>query len=120
MTWFKVDDTFHSNRKVMSLMDEPEALGLWVIAGSWCGSNLTNGFVPDYALARLLPDAVKLAQKLVTAGLWTRVRGGHRFHDWDHYQLTAEEILEERAAARERMRRLRARRRGDKQSIADR
>jgi hypothetical protein len=106
MTWFKVDDSFHSHPKVLAA--SPAALGLWVVAGSWSGANLSDGLVPDHVLPRLLPDSAELARELVAAGLWKRVRGGYRFHDWDHFNPKREVIEEERKAARERMRNLRS------------
>lgn len=106
MTWFKVDDSFHSHPKVLAA--PPAALGLWVVAGSWSGSNLSDGFVPDHVLPRLLPDAATLAKQLATAGLWKRVRGGYRFHDWGDFNPQRTVIEEERKAARERMRKLRS------------
>lgn len=89
MTWFKVSDSFHSHPKVMAT--NPAALGLWVVAGAWSSANLTEGFVPDYALTRLIPNSTKLAKELVAAGLWTRARGGYLFHDFLDYNPTAEE-----------------------------
>lgn len=106
MPWFKVDDSFHSHPKVLAA--PPAALGLWVVAGSWSGANLSDGFVPDHVLPRLLPDAATLAQQLVTAGLWKRTRGGYRFHDWGDFNPQRKIIEEERTAARERMRKLRS------------
>lgn len=94
MPWFKVDDSFHSHPKAMAA--GPAALGLWVIAGSWSGANLTDGFVPDYVLPRLAEGARELADTLVTSGLWRRAKGGFRFHDWGVYQPSKEEVLEER------------------------
>jgi hypothetical protein len=94
MTWFKVDDSFHSHPKVLAA--EPAALGLWVVAGAWCSANLTDGFVPDYVLPRLLPDSGRLAGELVTCGLWRRTKGGYRFHDWSTYQPTKEEATAQR------------------------
>lgn len=84
MVWFKVDDKFHSHNKVRKVLaDDPAALALWVVAGSWSSDNLTDGFVPDHQLPWLIPTgADTLAQKLVTAGLWRRVRAGHQFHEW--------------------------------------
>nr|DAN96755.1 MAG TPA: replisome organizer [Caudoviricetes sp.] len=60
--WFKVDDSFSQHRKAMLAGDE--ALGLWVLAESWCARMLTDGFVPDYVAASLAP------RRLVSAGLW--------------------------------------------------
>lgn len=97
MTWFKVDDSFHSHPKVLAT--SPAALGLWVVAGAWSSANLTEGFVPDHALPRLLPGAEPLAGELVANGLWRRERGGHRFHDWIAYNPTRSEAT----AARDKM-----------------
>ncbi|WP_440063828.1 hypothetical protein [Streptosporangium sp. OZ121] len=110
MPWFKVDDAFHSHLKVMQT--KAAALGLWVVAGSWSSANLTEGFIPDAVLPRLMPGAKRLAKDLVECGLWERTDKGFTFHDWDDYNPTAEEVREDREAARERMRKLRARRRG--------
>ncbi|MGW5259635.1 hypothetical protein ACWEQG_01590 [Microbispora sp. NPDC004025] len=96
MTWFAVDDSFHSHPKVMALASDPAALGLWVIAGSWSCANLTDGFVPDYALPRLAEGSRDLAKQLVAAGLWRRAKGGYRFHDWSVYQESRTERLQKR------------------------
>lgn len=109
MVWFKVDDSFHSHPKVLAA--EPAALGLWVVAGAWSSANLTDGFVSDRALSRLLPGAAELAERLVACGLWRRAKGGYRFHDWDEYNPSSTDVKKERDAARERMRALRAKRR---------
>jgi hypothetical protein len=109
MTWFLVDDGFHSHSKARKVAARcPAALGLWVIAGSWSAKNLTDGFIPDDDLPWLLPDAETLATELVAARLWRRVKGGHQFHDWSDRNRTREQVVAERAAARERMQRLRS------------
>lgn len=108
MTWFKVDDSFHSHSKVLAT--EPAALGLWVVAGSWCSSEANDGFVPDYVPARLLPGGAELAEKLVTSKLWRRTKGGYLFHDWGDFNPLSGEVRADREAARERMRVLRRRR----------
>lgn len=96
MTWFKVDDSFHSHPKAMAA--SPAALGLWVVAGSWSGMNLTEGHVPAHVLPRLMPKAERLARELVAVGLWDRVETGFVFHDWTSYNPTRAEAI----AARDR------------------
>jgi hypothetical protein len=86
MTWFKVDDRFYSHPKVLAI--SLAARGLWVSAGAWSSDHSTGGVVPDNALA-ILGGTPKLADELVTAGLWRRIRGAYRFHDWDRYQPDA-------------------------------
>jgi hypothetical protein len=115
VTWFKVDDSFHSHPKVLAA--DPAALGLWVIAGAWSSANLSDGFVPDHVLPRLLPGSAELAKSLTACGLWRRAKGGYRFHDWDDYNPRGEDVKKERDAARERMRNLRAKRKGTAQEV---
>lgn len=94
MTWFKVDDSFHSHPKVLS--SSLEALGLWALAGTWSAANLTDGFVSVQVLSRLHPDSAPLAEELVTVGLWRRAKGGYQFHDWTDYQPTKAMVEAER------------------------
>lgn len=88
MTWFKVDDGFHSHRKVLAMRrrkvqasERVAAAGLWALAGSWCSENLTDGFVPDY-LPEELGASEDLARVLVRVGLWSATDGGWVFHQW--------------------------------------
>lgn len=80
MVWFKVDDRLHSHPK--ALATSLAALGLWTLAGSWSSDHLQDGFVSDQAVSQLSRGANELADELVAAGLWRRVRGGYRFHQW--------------------------------------
>lgn len=113
MTWFLVDDGFHSHSKARKVAAKcPAALGLWVIAGSWCSDKLTDGFVPDDDLPWLLPGAEELAAELVAARLWRRVKGGYQFHDFGDVNKLKAQVMADREAAKERMRRLRSREQG--------
>ena len=103
ITWFKVDDALATHDKV--LMAGNAAMGLWVRAGAWSAQHLTDGFVPAHAV-KLLGNLAQ-AKALVTAGLWHKVDGGFQFHEWHDYQPTREAVEAERAAARERMRKIR-------------
>ncbi len=96
MTWFKVDDSFHAHPKVLAT--DADALGLWVVAGAWSSEHLTDGFVPDRALTRLLPGSDVLAAKLVASGLWRRAKGGYRFHDWTDFNPGRSQIDRTRSA----------------------
>jgi hypothetical protein len=83
------------------LVDRPDglaALGLWVAALAWIGEELTDGFVPDRQPTRLTGfDATHLVADLVAVGLWEREVDGWRVHDYAHYNLTREQVLERRA-----------------------
>lgn len=104
MTWGKMDDKFHRNRKVRELRRMKggrEALGDWAFWWSWCldDPELT-GIVPEFEL-----DASerRSAALLVQVGLWDVVEGGYRFHDFHEYNPRREQLEAKRAADRERI-----------------
>lgn len=109
MPWFKVDDAFAFHPKRMAA--GPQAVALWVVAGSWCAQQLTDGVVPT-SMVPALGGRLKDARDLVTAGLWHIHPDGFMFHDWSEYQPTRDSVLTERAQQRERQRARRAARTG--------
>ena len=121
MAWFKVDDGLHASRKFLSIPKRVRfaAVGAWTVAGSWCADQLTDGQVPEYMLeAWGVPPSAPAA--LVDAGLWERTSAGYVFCNWLEYQPRKADVDAERAAHRDRMRELRARRRQQKpQDSAD-
>lgn len=90
MTWFKVDDSFHSHPKTAAV--SLAAVGLWTVAGTWSGAYLTDGLVDDHMISLLSRGSTELVDELVRAGLWTRTKGGYRFHDWSDYQPTSKSV----------------------------
>lgn len=115
MAWFKVDDGFHASRKLLKIPKRSRfaAAGLWSIAGSWAADQLTDGHVPNYMIAEWAPPPAA-PDALVDAGLWERTRDGFAFYNWHEYQPSKQDVDAERAASRERMRDLRAKRKGPK------
>lgn len=115
MAWFKVDDGLHSSRKLMSIPRRGRyaAIGVWTVAGSWSADELTDGHIPNYMLESwgTPPSA---PEALVAAGLWERTSDGYLFCNWHEYQPSKQDVDAERAASRERMRELRARRKQKK------
>lgn len=105
VTWFKVDDGFYSHPKTLAL--SPEAVALWVRAGSYCGRHLTDGVVPRHVLALLQGNETQAAE-LVAAGLWLDHVEGYLFHDWVIYQPTRSKVETEREKSRERVAKHRA------------
>ena len=105
MTWFKVDDGFWSHPKTLAL--SPNAIALWVRAGSYCGKHLTDGYVAAAILPMLQGDT-DAADELIKAGLWKPVKKGYAFHDWEQYQDTRETVEKRRTAWKERQRRHRS------------
>lgn len=104
MTWGKMDDKFHRNRKVRELRrlkGGREALGDWAFWWSWCldDAELT-GVIPSFEL-----DAAGLrsAKLLVQVGLWDEVEGGYAFHDFHEYNPTKAQREAKKTADRERV-----------------
>lgn len=89
MAWFKVDDKLHDHRKVRRA--GKSAMGVWVLAGSWCMASESDGFVPDSVLARW--GTKRDAATLVEVGFWDPAEKngetGWQFHDWLIYQPDA-------------------------------
>jgi hypothetical protein len=61
------------------------AIGLWVIAGSWCARYGTFGRIPRAVVAGLF-DAERLALDLVAADLWEVTDDGWKFVHWRKWQ----------------------------------
>lgn len=110
--WFKVDDKLHSHPKARRA--GLAALGLWSVAGSWSSEHTQEGFVPEWFVSTW-PNGRKRAAELVDARLWfpdTRdEETGWRFHDWEHFQPSKNEVERDRAVNRDRQRRYREKRR---------
>lgn len=109
MPWFKIDDGFHGHPKVMEL--SPAAVGIWTLAGTWCASYLTDGQI-KHTIVRRLGGEPGMIQELVDAGLWIQDGNTYQFKDWEDYQPMKADVEAEREASRERMRKVRAQRKG--------
>src|SRR5262249_41376226 len=111
MTWAKVDDRWPRHPKAIAV--GPLGRDLYVCGLCYCNEHLTDGFIPDDAVATLaLPGpgnrhnrftsvSVTL-QKLLDAHLWERVQGGYRVHDYLDWNPTAERIRELRQKKKNR------------------
>jgi len=113
MPWFKIDDAFHGHPKVMEL--SPAAVGIWTLAGTWCANYLTDGEIKTNVVRRF-GATDEMIRELVDAGLWIDLGGAYQFKDWAEYQPLKEEVEAERNAARERMKEVRARKKGVERS----
>lgn len=110
MAWFKADDQLPFHPKVLAAGNA--AMGLWIRAGTWSSSQLTDGFIPT-AIASAMANECD-ADALVDANLWDRVNGGYQFHDWADFQPSAEEERAKREARKRAGRKGAAARWGDK------
>lgn len=102
---FQVDPDFYDHPKVLSMSDA--AFALWVRAGSYCAAKTSDGFVPEEALSLFSETQKQAAGELVQRGLWRRVRGGFRYHQWDQRNLTRARVDADRTYERERKQRQR-------------
>lgn len=120
MAWFKVDDGFANSRPVLAIPRRyrAQAVGLWVMAGTWSAKELTDGFVPRYVVNEVAASTPAIATYLVKAGLWEVCsdRDGFLFVGWAKYQFTKEQVLTRRKSEAEKKQRARdAARKADEQ-----
>jgi len=97
MAWVKLDDRFHAHPKLAALgkMTLP-AVGLHILAMTWCADYETDGDIPEGQVARL-GGTKRLAAALVAADLWESSEGGYRVHDFLEYNPSHAYLLAERA-----------------------
>jgi hypothetical protein len=100
---FQVDGDFYDHPKTLGLSDA--AVALWTRAGSYSTAKLLDGFVPEDMLAGLSRTPADASGELVRRGLWRRVRGGFRFHQWDERNLTKARVNADRDYDRARKQR---------------
>lgn len=108
MTYVRIDDHFPQHRKILGLDDS--AFALYVRSICYCATQLSNGDVIMAALPLLTRHRKPqtLVAQLVEAELWEITLAGWRVHDYLDWQESADSVLGKRAAARERMQRLRS------------
>lgn len=87
--WVKLSHQFHRNPKVMELAHTKHvrAIAVYACALSWCGENMTDGWIPDHALGAIFGTKAD-ADALTALGLWVSDKGGWWVHDWEDWQDT--------------------------------
>jgi hypothetical protein len=63
-----------------------EAMGLWLMGGTYAADVLTDGHVPDW-IVQSWPGGHELAQRLIDAGLWEQADGGFRMVPSEHWRI---------------------------------
>ena len=103
MAWFKIDDGFYSHRKVIGIPRtvRAEAIGTWILCGTWSADKLTDGRIEAFMIDEL-GGSVAGARALVDAGLWRETADGFRFVNWKEYQPTRSQVMANRKAERDR------------------
>lgn len=109
MPFFQMDDTFHSELRVIQA--GTAAFGLYARCGDWVAEHLTDGFVPAEIAAHF--GTREWIERLLASGLWLPADGGYTMPDYlgRHKNWSAERIKAQRAAVAERQARARSRRR---------
>lgn len=109
MSWAKLDDQFHAHRKAKKAWrGHPRALGLHLLAISYCAGHLTDGFVDDEFVEEKLPaprERAAVTSALEDAGLWAREGEGWRINDWLDFNPSRDEVLDRRRRDAERKKR---------------
>lgn len=104
MAWLQIDDNVPLHRKMLAA--GPAACWLWVCGIAYSQRQLTDGFIPDLALPMVgvtgASRAKKLADALVSVGLFEVVDGGYRVHDYHDHNATAIEARQHKAVLSER------------------
>lgn len=101
MTWVRIDDQLPDHPKLarISARIVPHAGWLHVCALCYCSRHLTDGFVPDGIIPRLVTFGTQQSlAALQESGLWERTDGGYLLHDYLEYQPSREQVQAQRAA----------------------
>lgn len=77
MAWAKLDDQFHSNKKLQRAQRDANAVaGVYARSLSYSAANLTDGFVDGYWIKTIAP--AKLIAQVTYVGLWRPVARAER------------------------------------------
>lgn len=104
MAWFRIDDGFADHPKVIRAGNA--AVGLWVRCGAYSSRYLTEGHVAP-ELVNTYAGNRREVDRLIDTRLWIPNGDGFVIPDFLEFNPSAEQVLAERAAARERQRRAR-------------
>jgi hypothetical protein len=107
-----VDDRLPSHPKILKAGERlggrekdggARSVALFLEGLSYASGNLTDGFIPtDIVVAsRLVSRSLTVAEALVRAGLWRRLRAGFQIHDFEDWNKTSADIKEKRRKWRE-------------------
>jgi len=92
MSWFRLDDKFHGNPKVLTAGNA--AVGLYVRCASYCADHLTDGRIPG-SVARMYGTTREITV-LVSTGLWDEIDGEFVMPDYLEYNPSRDQVEQER------------------------
>lgn len=94
---------FYLNRKVRRLRRTmPSAISAFVVMLSYCGDNLTDGYVDDDTAEFVLDITVQELDALQQVGLIETVDGGYVIHDYLEHNRSRQQVMTKRKRERER------------------
>lgn len=94
---------FYLNRKVRRLRRTmPSAISAFVVMLSYCGDNLTDGYVDDDTAEFVLDITVQELDALQQVGLIETVDGGYVIHDYLEHNRSRQQVMAKRKRERER------------------
>ena len=94
---------FYLNRKVRRLRRTmPSAIGAYAIMLSYCGDNLTDGYVDSDTAEFVLDITVQELDALQQSGLIESVEGGYVVHDYLEHNRSRQQVMAKRKRERER------------------
>lgn len=94
---------FYLNRKVRRLRRTmPSAISAFVVMLSYCGDNLTDGYVDDDTAEFVLDITVQELDALRQVGLIETVDGGYVIHDYLEHNRSRQQVMAKRKRERER------------------
>lgn len=111
MPWARMEDGYLGNRKLAGLSTAAICLdlaGIIYSARELRDGLLSNGDVQAIASLIHMRRWPPYADELLHAGRWEATADGYVIHDYLDYQPSRQQVLEERSAAAQRMRRVRA------------
>jgi len=129
MAWVRIDDKFTEHPKLVQA--GPLGVAMQIAALCYANRHLTDGELPANIVARFMPTVCydpetgeeitwrDVADRLVEIGIWHKTDGGYLIHDYLEYQPSKADVEAERAAARERMARIRSKRKANTSRSSD-
>lgn len=94
---------FYLNRKVRRLRRTmPSAISAFVVMLSYCGDNLTDGYVDDDTAEFVLDITTQELDALQQVGLIESVDGGYVIHDYLEHNRSRQQVMAKRKRERER------------------
>ncbi len=112
MAWTKLDDQLWAKPKVIAVGNE--ATGAYCRMLSYCGAQLTDGHVTEEIASFIAPQASVIEALIDRTFVAQTPDGGLLIPDYLDFNPSKKQVEKERAEARKRMKKVRAKNKGNK------